>query len=57
MDAVANYFRSNEPNSPVPLLLERAKRWVTMDFLAVLADIAPDAMEQARRVTGSETPR
>ncbi len=57
MDAVANYFRNNEPNSPVPLLLERAKRWVSMDFLAVLADIAPDALEQARRVTGSETSR
>lgn len=55
LNAVANYFRSNEPNSPVPLLLERAVRWISMDFLAVLADIAPDALEQARRVTGSET--
>lgn len=57
LDAVASYFRNNEPNSPVPLLLERAKRWISMDFLAVLADIAPDALEQARRVTGSETNR
>lgn len=57
LDAVAGYFRSNEPNSPVPLLLERAKRWISMDFLAVLADIAPDALDQARRVTGSEAPR
>lgn len=57
LDAVASYFRNNEPNSPVPLLMERAKRWISMDFLAVLADIAPDALEQARRVTGSETPR
>ncbi len=57
LDAVASYFRSNEPNSPVPLLMERAKRWISMDFLAVLADIAPDALEQARRITGSESPR
>lgn len=57
LEAVASYFRNNEPNSPVPLLLERAKRWISMDFLAVLADIAPDALEQARRVIGSETNR
>jgi type VI secretion system protein ImpA len=57
LEAVASYFRNNEPNSPVPLLLERAKRWISMDFIALLADIAPDALEQARRVTGSETNR
>jgi type VI secretion system protein ImpA len=56
LDAVANYYRSTEPSSPIPLLLERAKRWATMDFLQVLADIAPDALDQARRATGSQPP-
>jgi type VI secretion system protein ImpA len=52
LDAVANYFRSNEPSSPIPLFIERAKRLVAKDFLEVLADIAPDAVSQARSAGG-----
>lgn len=52
LDAVANYFRQNEPSSPIPLFIERAKRLVAKDFLEVLADIAPDALAQARSAGG-----
>ena len=52
LDAVAEFFRQNEPSSPVPLFLERAKRLVSKDFLEVLADIAPDAVAQARAAGG-----
>ena len=53
LEAVAEYFRRHEPSSPVPLIVERARRMVAMDFLAVLAELAPDALEQARRATGA----
>jgi type VI secretion system protein ImpA len=52
LDAVASYFRLNEPSSPIPLFIERAKRLVAKDFLEVLADIAPDAVSQARSAGG-----
>jgi type VI secretion system protein ImpA len=52
LDAVATYFRLNEPSSPIPLFIERAKRLVAKDFLEVLADIAPDALSQARSAGG-----
>jgi type VI secretion system protein ImpA len=52
LDAVAQFFRQNEPSSPIPLILERAKRLVSKDFLEVLADIAPDAIPQARAAGG-----
>lgn len=52
LDAVADYFRRNEPSSPIPLLIERAKRLVAKDFLEVLADIAPDALPVARSAGG-----
>lgn len=52
LDAVAAYFRANEPSSPVPLFIERAKRLVSKDFLAVLEDIAPDALAQAKAAGG-----
>jgi type VI secretion system protein ImpA len=48
MDAVSDYFRRNEPSSPVPLLIERAKSLVAKGFLEVLADLAPDALAVAR---------
>lgn len=52
LDAVAEFFRHNEPSSPIPLLLDRAKRLVSKSFLEVLADVAPDALAQARSVGG-----
>ena len=52
LDAVAEFFRRNEPASPVPLFVERAKRLVGKGFLEVLADIAPDGLPQARSAGG-----
>jgi len=52
LDAVADFFRHNEPSSPIPLLVDRAKRLVSKDFLEVLADIVPEAVGQARAAGG-----
>ena len=52
LDAVAEYFRRNEPSSPIPMFIDRAKRLVSKSFLEVLADVAPDALPQARVVGG-----
>jgi type VI secretion system protein ImpA len=52
LDSVADFFRRNEPSSPIPLFVERAKRLVAKDFLEVLADIVPDAVITARSAGG-----
>jgi type VI secretion system protein ImpA len=52
LDAVAEFFRRNEPSSPIPMIVERAKRLVSKDFLEVLADIAPEAVGSARAAGG-----
>jgi type VI secretion system protein ImpA len=52
LDAVAEFFRRNEPSSPIPLFVDRAKRLVSKDFLEVLADIAPEALSVARSAGG-----
>jgi type VI secretion system protein ImpA len=52
LDAVADYFRRQEPSSPIPMLVERAKRLVGKDIFEVLADIAPSAVSQARAAGG-----
>lgn len=51
-DKICAYFQRNEPSSPIPLLVERCKRLVTMDFLEILEDLAPDGVNQAQVVTG-----
>jgi type VI secretion system protein ImpA len=52
IDAIADYFRKNEPSSPVPLLLDRAKRLVSKSFLEVLEDIAPESLTQVKQLGG-----
>ncbi len=53
LDRVIAYYRKHEPTSPVPLLLERAKRLVFANFLEILRDLAPDALPQAEQITGT----
>jgi type VI secretion system protein ImpA len=52
LDAVAAFFKRTEPSSPIPMFIERAKRLISKEFLEVLADIAPDAVPQARAAGG-----
>jgi type VI secretion system protein ImpA len=54
MEGIARYFRHHEPSSPVPLLMERAKRLVDMDFLSILRDVAPDAVAQGEKLRGDD---
>lgn len=53
LDAISAYYTRSEPASPVPFALRRAKEWISLDFLAILEDIAPGSLEEARRVLTS----
>ncbi|MDR3509164.1 MAG: type VI secretion system protein TssA [Caulobacteraceae bacterium] len=50
IDLICDYYRRCEPSSPVPLLLMRARNWVTLDFLGVLNEIAPGSLGEARQL-------
>jgi type VI secretion system protein ImpA len=52
LEAIAEYFRATEPSSPIPLVVDRARRLVSKNFLEVLADIAPEALASARSAGG-----
>ncbi len=54
IDKLCEYFRKHEPSSPVPLLLQRAKRLVSKDFMEILRDLTPDAVSQAEMIGGLE---
>jgi type VI secretion system protein ImpA len=46
LEAICNYYKTNEPASPIPLLLERARRLVDKDFMTIIGDLAPNAVSQ-----------
>jgi len=54
LDKACAYFERNEPSSPVPLLLKRAKRLAGKDFLEVIRDMAPDGVSQVEMIGGVE---
>ncbi|MGV8986902.1 MAG: type VI secretion system protein TssA [Cypionkella sp.] len=52
LDRLIDYFKRNEPSSPVPIILERAKRLVGADFLTIIKDMAPDGLESVMNIGG-----
>ncbi len=50
LDSVIEYYARVEPSSPIPVALGRIKGWITMDFVAILADIAPGSVAEATAV-------
>jgi type VI secretion system protein ImpA len=52
IDIVAAYFRQNEPSSPVPLFLDRAKNLIGKNFLDILQDVVPDGVATAKQAGG-----
>jgi|CXWL01.1.fsa_nt_gi type VI secretion system protein ImpA len=52
LDDICRYFERNEPSSPVPFFMLRAKKLLTMNFMDILRDMAPDAVNQAERICG-----
>ncbi|MCP5419759.1 MAG: type VI secretion system protein TssA [Gammaproteobacteria bacterium] len=54
LDKICDYYAKYEPSSPVPLLLQRAKRLASKHFLEILRDLAPDAVAQAEMLRGPD---
>ena len=52
IDRICDYYSRNEPSSPVPLLLLRARRLATGSFVDIVRDLAPDALAQIEKVCG-----
>ena len=52
MEKISDYFERNEPSSPVPLLMRRAKRLVSMNFMDILKDMAPKGVSEAASIGG-----
>jgi type VI secretion system protein ImpA len=54
LDRLCEYYRRNEPSSPVPMLLRRAKRLVAKDFMDIIRDLTPGGIAEAELFSGVE---
>lgn len=54
IDKICDYYARVEPSSPVPLLLQRAKRLVNKDFMDILRDLTPNGVSEAELIGGLE---
>jgi type VI secretion system protein ImpA len=52
LDKICRYCEKYEPSSPLPLLLRRARRLVTMDFVEIIRDLTPDGVSQIEVIGG-----
>ena len=44
LDRVAAHYRSVEPSSPIPLLIDRARSLVGKDFMSLIRTMLPEAV-------------
>jgi type VI secretion system protein ImpA len=56
LDLVCRYYEQNEPSSPLPLLITRARKLADKGFLEILQDLAPDGVMQAQNIVQSREP-
>jgi type VI secretion system protein ImpA len=54
LDKICQYYARNEPSSPLPLLLNRAKRLASKSFLEIVQDLSPDALAQILALAGTD---
>jgi type VI secretion system protein ImpA len=52
LEMVCKYYERHEPSSPIPLLLNRAKRLATMSFIEIIRELTPDGVSQAEAIAG-----
>lgn len=55
LDRICNYYERNEPSSPVPLLLKRARRLVAKSFMEIVRDLSPDALARLEIIGGTDS--
>lgn len=54
LDRIIEYYARFEPSSPLPILLKRAKRLVSADFVTIMKDMAPEGVSNVALIGGFE---
>jgi type VI secretion system protein ImpA len=54
LDVVCEFLERTEPANPAPLLIQRGKRLMTMRFVDIVKELAPDSLAQIEKVAGQK---
>ena len=49
---IVEWFRRNEPSSPVPIMLERARSMISKSFLEIVDDLGDGGIAEAKKTAG-----
>lgn len=52
LDKVCEWIELNEPTNPAPLLIRRAQRLMSKNFLDIIRDLVPDGLDQIAKLAG-----
>ena len=53
LQRVCDWFESNEPSHPAPLLIQRAQRLIKKNFMEIIRDLVPDGLGQVEKLAGT----
>ncbi len=54
LDRVCEWLERSEPSNPAPLLIRRAQRLMSKNFIDIIRDLAPDGLKEVERIAGVE---
>jgi len=57
LDKIVEWFRKNEPSSPVPMMLERAKMMISRSFLDIVSELGDSGLNEVRKAAGQDGAR
>lgn len=54
LENVCKFIEQSEPSNPAPLLIRRAQRLMSRNFMEIIQDLAPDSVDQIKKLAGLE---
>jgi type VI secretion system protein ImpA len=55
LERVCDWIEQHEPSHPAPLLIRRAQRLMSKNFLEIVRDLVPEGLDQVQRLAGLES--
>ena len=52
LERVCDWFQRYEPTNPAPLLIRRAQRLMTKNFMEIIRDLVPEGIDQVEKIAG-----
>jgi type VI secretion system protein ImpA len=56
LQRACDWIERNEPSNPAPLLIKRAQRLMSKNFLDIIRDLVPDGVREVEKLAGVDNP-